>query len=130
MRVTKYNVQTVLDNIDSLIAENCESKTQFYEESGISSSLYSQWNTGAKLPSLRSLSKIADYFDVTVDWLLRGDPAKTVHLPPEVDDEAKIRQAIRERPELRILFNALLDTPTSEVLSMAAQIMRYKEQNQ
>ena len=39
-------------------------------ESGFSQSLISDWKTGPKLPSAENLVKLADYFNVTTDYLL------------------------------------------------------------
>lgn len=129
-RFTKDDTQKILANIETLIAENCDSKTQFYEESGITSSQYSQWNTGSKNPSLSSLKKVAEYFDVPVEFLIKGDAAKTIKPADDYDEAMKIRQMIRERPEVRMLFEALSDdVPASEILTATAQILRYKERN-
>lgn len=128
VKVTKNNLPNILNNIETLIAENRLSKTQFYEKSGISSSLYSQWNTGTKMPSLKSLSKIADYFNIPLEVLIDGEI--TGHAISEEDTELmNLRQRFRENPSLRILFSATDGAPDSEILNAAAQLMRYKEQN-
>jgi len=40
------------------------------KEIGISSGLISQWKKGFQKPSLDVVTKIADYFNVSVDYLL------------------------------------------------------------
>lgn len=126
LKITKANVPAILERIEALIDEKRISKTEFYTNSGVSSSLYSQWNTGLKNPTLKSLAKAADYLGVTLDYLVDGKIEKS-----EQDTEtARLREAMLKRPELRILFDAAEDAPSSEILNAAAQIMRYKEQNQ
>lgn len=126
LKITKANVPAILERIEALIDEKRISKTEFYTKSGVSSSLYSQWNTGLKNPTLKSLAKAADYLGVTLDYLVDGK----IEESEQNTETARLREAMLKRPELRILFDAAEDAPTSEILNAAAQIMRYKEQNQ
>lgn len=48
----------------------------------IGRSILSDWKTGKHVPNNRNLQKIADYFDVTVDYLLKGEK-----LTPEAQDQ-------------------------------------------
>lgn len=41
-------------------------------EAGLTAGLISQWKKGAQKPSSKNLQKIADYFHVSVDYLLTG----------------------------------------------------------
>lgn len=129
-RFTKEETRRILDNIEILIAENCESKMQFYEESGITSSQYSQWNTGSKNPSLSSLKKIAKYFDVPVEFLVIGDASKTIKPTDNDKPDSNYPQREEMRQEMRILFDAAEGVPASAILEAAALLMRYKEKNQ
>ena len=121
LKITKENIPSILARIEEAIYERRLSKKQFYEESGVSSSLYSQWNTGGKKPTLKSLSKIADYLGVSLEWLVDGKPE-------EPESNYPVREQMRD--EMRILFDAAEDAPVSAILEAAALIMRYKEQNE
>ena len=129
-RFTNEETKKIISNIETLIAENCESKMQFYEESGITSSQYSQWNTGLKNPSLSSLKNIAKYFDVPVEYLVIGDASKTRRPPDNDTHETNYPQREEMRQEMRILFDAAEGVPASAILEAAALLMRYKEKNQ
>lgn len=72
-------------------------------------------------------AKIADYFGITVDELLGNEPPEVLRADEET---IRLQQALLDRPELRLLFQAAENAPASEVLNAAAQILRYKEQNQ
>lgn len=45
---------------------------QLTREAGLTAGLISQWKKGAQKPSSKNLQKIADYFHVSVDYLLTG----------------------------------------------------------
>ncbi|MCL2696594.1 MAG: helix-turn-helix domain-containing protein [Oscillospiraceae bacterium] len=46
------------------------SSYKFTKDTGIDNGLISKWKNGIQLPSAVSLIKIADYFEVSVDYLL------------------------------------------------------------
>lgn len=69
------------DNFYSLCHENKKSPNAIAKELGISSGAITSWKKG-KVPHHNTLLKIAQYFGVTVDYLLgntdqRGDKEKT-----------------------------------------------------
>lgn len=50
---------------------------------GISLPIFSYWKAGRSTPKYDNLRKIADFFNVTVDYLITGkEPEKTDHLFP------------------------------------------------
>lgn len=40
------------------------------KDTGVTQTTLSDWKTGRATPRIATLKKIADYFDVTLDWLL------------------------------------------------------------
>ena len=46
------------------------------QDLGYSSGLFSQWKKGSQKPSSDKLEKIADYLNVSVDYLLTGENKK------------------------------------------------------
>lgn len=42
-------------------------------DTGITKSTFSDWKNGRSLPKLEKLSKIADYFGVTVDYFINKE---------------------------------------------------------
>lgn len=120
MEITQEQVKDILKRIEKRLALMQKKKYDFYYECGISSALYSNWNTGKAKPSPTTLAKIAEYLDVSYEWLVTGE---------EQDETMRIREQILNRPEVRMLFNAISDdVPASEILSATAQILKYKEQ--
>lgn len=43
------------------------------KETGVTQTALSNWKTGKSTPNTKTLQKLADYFGVTVDYLINGD---------------------------------------------------------
>lgn len=84
----------IIKRIELRLAELGMSKAEFYEESGISSASYSQWNTGKYNPSRTKLQKAAIVLNLDLDYLCYGcnDKEKTPTVSGERDilDEVDI----------------------------------------
>ena len=60
--------------INALLSLRGISKKQFFKDCKISSSAFSQWNTGKiEVPRGKNIERIANYLDVSVEYLLYGD---------------------------------------------------------
>ena len=71
------------DNLRSLRRRRGESQEQVAEAVGITRQALSKWESGASLPDLPNCAALADYYGVTVDDLLRYDPAREgLPVPP------------------------------------------------
>ena len=56
------------------------------------------------IPSVEKLEKLSRYFNVSTEYLMKGDEAKNKYY---IDDEtAKLAQELLENPEYKILFDA------------------------
>ncbi|MCL2774047.1 MAG: helix-turn-helix domain-containing protein [Oscillospiraceae bacterium] len=60
----------ILPKLFSLMEQKNINASTLSKEIGISSGLISQWKKGFQKPSLDVVTKIADYFNVSVDYLL------------------------------------------------------------
>ena len=45
------------------------------KETGVTQTTLSDWKTGRSIPRVTTLQKIADYFDVSLDWLMGREDA-------------------------------------------------------
>ncbi len=89
------------------------------KETGISQASLSDWKSGkVKQPSADKLQKIADYFGVTVDYLLGNDPTTT---PKDIELQNYLEE-LRTRPELKMLFS-LTKNATKEDVEKAVKII-------
>lgn len=88
----------------SLCKERKLSPSRAAIEMGISKSAVSTWKNGRSAPMSSQLEKIANYFDVSVDYLL----GKTEQKKPLVNNDEELTEYLEElknRPELKMLFS-------------------------
>lgn len=91
-------------------------QAEMAERLGISRSTIGMYETGAREPDFETLEKIADFFNVDIDFLL-GRTDKTTILPETVgqyylnEETRQIAQEAFENPELRTLFKVARDIP-------------------
>ena len=101
------------------------------KETGVSTSTLSSWKTGRYTPKQDKLQKIADYFGVTVDYLL-GVP-NSVQQSGEgwyINEEtAKAAQEVFDDPDLRVLFDAARDSRPEDIRMAAEMLRRLKRTN-
>ena len=88
------------------------------EECGFSRASVNKWKSGS-VPSTTSLNKIAEYFDVSTDFLL-GKEEKPVS--DETDELNEYLEELKNRPEMRMLFS-LAKGATKEDVERAVKII-------
>ena len=91
---------------------------QVAKATGISQPTLSAWKNGTYTPKQDKLQKIADYFGVTVDYLLGNDPTTT---PKDIELQNYLEE-LRTRPELKMLFS-LTKNATKEDVEKAVKII-------
>jgi len=82
---------------ENLMKEHGVTAYKVSKETGIASSTLSDWKNGRSTPKQDKLQKIADYFNVTIDYLLTGnnqeknerDYSLSIKEQLNIDDEAK-----------------------------------------
>lgn len=97
-----------------LIDSKGESQQEFSDAIGATRSLVSQWKTGksSSFSNSRYISKIADHFGVTTDYLLGSAPAPR----PGVDDETReYLSELKNRSEMRQLFKVAKSASKQDV---------------
>ncbi|WP_010494483.1 helix-turn-helix domain-containing protein [Paenibacillus elgii] len=68
----------IVERIEYLIEANNIPKSDFLKEMGISSGNMGDWKSERSTPNIHKLVRVAEYFKVTLDWLVTGKdrPAK------------------------------------------------------
>lgn len=90
---------------------------------GISRSTIGMYETGAREPDFEILEKIADFFNVDIDYLL-GRTDKTTILPETAgkyytnEATAQVAQEIFENKELRALFDVTHDAEPEDLIAL------------
>lgn len=78
---------------------------QFSKIIGISKSTLSEWRSGRYVPKADKLQKIADYFGVSLDYLMTGDEPDA---PYYMNDDARdLAQFLFENPDYKVMFDAV-----------------------
>ena len=91
---------------EHLLQKHGVSTYKVSKDTGIAQSVFSAWKTGISTPKQDKLKKIADYFNVSVEYLMTGkekDGIKTYYLN---DDALELAQFMFENPKYKILFDA------------------------
>lgn len=85
------------------------------KEVGCSATTVANWIAGKDIMPTY-LQKVADFFNVTTDFLLTGEQKENAPAEAEADDEmAELLEEARRRPELRILFSLSKKATPEEV---------------
>lgn len=98
------------------------------KETGIAQATFSDWKNGRSTPKQEKLQKIADYFGVTIEYLMTGkeqqekEPALT---PKEERDIAKkLNEALEQlqTTQKELMFDGIiLDDNTRELLKISLE---------
>lgn len=123
---------TTVEIINKLLKDKGISAAKMMNELGFSSGLYSQWKSGKQKPSREKLEKIANYFNVSVDYLLGTTP--TVQAFDEndnvvvIDDETRdIIDSLRTNPEMKILFSVTKKATKEDIIKAVKIIEALKD---
>ena len=102
-------------------------------ETGVSTATISSWKTGRYTPKTEKLQKLADYFGVTVDYLLTGEAPEQESSSGKKyyfsDETAEVAQELFDDPDLRVLFDSARDSRPEDLRLAADMLRRLKETN-
>ena len=91
-----------IDNFLKLCSEKGVSSNKACIEIGVARTAIAKWKNGS-IPSGETLQKIADYFNVSTDYLLGIEQKK---IATDEDDEIQeMIEELKNRPGMRILFS-------------------------
>lgn len=91
---------------------------------GIAQSTFSDWKSGRSKPKREKVEKIANYFGVTVDYLMTGKESEDgYYINPET---AKAAQEMFENEELRVLFDAARDAEPEDLQAVYNVLLALK----
>lgn len=97
---------------------------------GIGQSTMSNWKSRRNLISGKNAQKIADYFHVSVDYLMTGEEkegGETYYLNEET---TKIAQDIFENKELRLLFDTARNAEPEDLKAVHNMLLALKRKEQ
>lgn len=121
---------TFLEIVLKLLKEKGISKNKMLTDLKLSKNSFVDWTKYGNIPNGETLSKIAEYFNVTADYLLgKSDSPDNTYIYDDndnlvaIDDETReIIDSLRTRPEMKILFS-VTNKATKEDIIQAVKII-------
>lgn len=85
---------------EQLLQKNGISAYRVSKETGVTQTALSNWKSGRNTPSTQTLQRLADYFGVTIDYLMTGksETPKKSQLKPR--DEKDIKNILKNTEQL------------------------------
>lgn len=96
------------------------------KETGVSQSTLSDWKRGVSSPKQDKLQKIADYFNVSLEYLMTGEVKEGGEKYYLNDETAQIAQKLFENSDLRVLFDAAQDATPEDLKTTYDMLMALK----
>ncbi len=116
---------TIYERIKQLAYKKGVSIKQLERDLGFAENSVKKWNVS--MPNSASLIKLADYFGVSVDYLLGREAAGQDPEQPDSYDEIRAElDALRRNPELRVLLSASADLTQEDIAFVTAMAKRMK----
>lgn len=117
------------ENYERILKERGLTNYKVSKDTGIAQSVLSTWKTKGTTPRADKLQILAEYLDVSVDYLLGVQQ----NVQPEEyyqDNEAsRAAQEAFEDPNLRVLFDAAKGSRSEDILMAAEMLRRLKGTN-
>lgn len=106
------------DIFEKLCGEKGITPYRVCKETGLTTSTISNWKAGRYTPKADKLQKIADFFGVSVEYLMTGEE-KGEHPGYYLNEEtAQAAQEIFENKELRALFDVTRDADPEDLKAL------------
>ena len=99
--------------------------TEVAKATGIPQSTFSDWKKGKSKPKMEKLEKIADFFGVTVRYLMTGQEKEEQYY--QDIQTALLAQRMREDENLRILFDAAKDASPEDLKTVSDMLLLLKK---
>lgn len=93
------------ENFDKLLKDFGVTRYQVSKATGVPQSSLSDWSKGKSKPKYENMKKLADYFGVSVDYLLGNSDEKEKPAATEDDELNEYLEELKTRPEMRMLFS-------------------------
>lgn len=90
---------------EKLLKERGITTYRVAKDTGLNAAMFSSWKQGVYTPKGDKLQKIADYFNVSLEYLMTGEEpdSEGYYLDPE---SAELAEFAHKNPEYKALFDA------------------------
>lgn len=99
------------DIFEKLCAEKGVTPYRVCKETGLTTSTISNWKAGRYTPKADKLQKIADYFDVSIEFLMGTEEKEEDPIYYNNEETAKLAQEMFEDEDMRSLFDMKRNMP-------------------
>lgn len=114
---------------EQLLQQNGVTSYKVAKEAGVTQTALSNWKSGRSTPTTKTLQKIADYFDVSIDYLMTGkenfNNTEDILNPKDEKDIAKRLEKtlsdLENTQEALMFSGELLDDETRELLKASLE---------
>lgn len=111
---------------EELLQKHGVSTYKVSKETGIAQSVFSSWKNGISTPKQDKMQKIADYFNVSLEYLMAGEEKEGGEKYYLNDETAKMAQDIFENRELRMLFDTARDAEPEDLQTVHNMLLALK----
>lgn len=114
----------MFERIENLRKSAGLSQGKLEKELGFSNGSISKWKNSTPTPD--RLQKLADYFKVSVDYLMTGEEKKD-SIPYYINEDARnMAQFIYENPEYKVLFDASRKISKDDIDTVVTILDKFK----
>ena len=111
---------------EELLQKRGVSTYKVAKDTGIAQSVFSSWKNGISTPKQDKMQKIADYFNVSVEYLMTGKEKEGGEKYYINEETSQIAQEIFDNKELRLLFDAAKDAPPEDLQTVHQMLIALK----
>ena len=111
---------------EELLQKRGVSTYKVAKDTGIAQSVFSSWKTGISTPKQDKMQKIADYFNVSVEYLMTGKEKEGGEKYYLNEETSQIAQEIFDNKELRLLFDAAKDAQPDDLQTVHQMLLALK----
>lgn len=107
------------DNFERLLIQNNLKPADVARGTGLTTSFFSEWKKGKTTPKVDKLKKIADFFNVPIEYFLTGE--NSLSNRDERDIEKRLAETLNQiESEDGLMFNGeILDDDTKRLLEIS-----------
>lgn len=112
---------------ENLCNKNNVTPYRVCKETGLTTATISNWKAGRYTPKQDKLQKIADYFGVTLEYLMTGEEKEGEEKYYINEETAEMAQTLFENRALRVLFDAAKDATPEDLKTTYNMLMALKK---
>jgi len=115
---------------EQLLQKNGATPYKVSKATGISQTTFSSWKQGKLTPKIDKMQKIADYFGVSVDYLMGNEVEENKKNYYYLDEEARdVLREIKINDKLRVLVDATKKLEPSDIEFIINMAKKLKKDN-